>query len=81
MAAPLAGDDDLVGGAERFAAQPRVDLAFVGDAELEVVLNESVENGVGNLVAHLVRVTLGHGFAGEKIIGAGHRGTLLQGRA
>jgi hypothetical protein len=46
--------------------RPGVDLAVVGDAELDVLLDEGVENGVGNLVGNLVRMTLGHGFAGEE---------------
>ena len=76
LAAAFAGDHDLVGGAERLAAEPGVDLAVVGDAELDVLLDEGVENGVGNLVGDLVRMTFGHGFTGEQKIGAGHRGTL-----
>ena len=81
LAAAFAGDHDLVGGAERFAAEPGVDLAVVGDAELDVPLDEGIENGVGNLVGDLVRMALGHGFAGEKVVGAGQSGILLQGRA
>ena len=68
LAAAFAGDHDLVGGAQRFAAEPRVHQAVVGDAELDVVLDEGVENGVGNLVADLVWVAFGDRFAGEKII-------------
>ena len=67
LAAAFAGDHDLVGGAERLAAEPGVDLAVVGDAELDVFLDEGVENGIGDLVANLVRMTLGHGLAGEEI--------------
>ena len=78
LAAAFAGDHDLVGGAERLAAQPGVDLAVVGDAELDVLLDEGIENGIGNLVGNLVRMTLGHGFTGEEEVGARHRGTLLK---
>jgi hypothetical protein len=70
LAAALAGDHDLVGGRQRLAAEPRVDLAVVGDAELDVVLQKRIEHGVRNLVADLVGMSLGHGFAGEKIIRA-----------
>ena len=78
LAAAFAGDHDLVGGAERLAAQASVDLAVVGDAERDVLLDEGVENGVGNLVGHLIRMTLGYGLAGEQIIGVGHLSTLPQ---
>ena len=64
--------------AERLAAEPRVDLAVVGDAELDVVLEERVEDRVGNLVADLVRMAFGHGLAGEQIIGVRHLSTLPQ---
>ena len=67
LAAALAGDDDLVGGAERLAAEPRVHLAVVGDAELDVVREEGIENGVRDLVADLVRMTFGNRLAGEEI--------------
>ena len=70
LAAAFAGDDDLVGGAERLAAEPGVHLAVVGDAELDVVLDEGIEDGVRNLVADLVGMTFGNGFAGEEIVGA-----------
>ena len=66
LAAAFAGDDDLVGGGKRLAAEPGVDLAVVGDAELDVVLEKGVEDGVGNLVADLVRMTFGNGLAGEQ---------------
>ena len=57
LAAAFAGDDDLVGGGQRFAAEPRVHQAVVGDAELDVVFEKGVKNGVGYLVADLVRMT------------------------
>ena len=77
LPAALAGDDDLIRGAERLAAKPGIDLAFVGNSELDIVFDERVEDGVGNLIANLVGVTLGHGLAGEKIIHMGHRNALL----
>src|SRR5262249_37669607 len=72
----LAGDDDLVGGAERLAAEPRVHQAVVGDAELDVVLDESVEDRVRDLVADLVGMTLGNRFAGEQIVRVRHLESL-----
>ena len=65
LAAALTGDDDLVGGGERLAAEPRIHLAVVGDAELDVVFQKRVEHRVGNLVADLVRMTFGNRLAGE----------------
>ena len=76
LAAAFAGDDDLVGRAQRFAAEPGVHLAVVGDAELDVVLDESVEDGVGNLVADLVRMAFGNRLAGEQIVCTCHCETL-----
>jgi hypothetical protein len=76
LATTFAGDDDLVRGAQRFAAKARIHRAFIGDAELDVVLDESIKNGVGDLIAHLVRVALRNGLAGEQIIGAAHGETL-----
>ena len=72
LAAALAGDDDLVGGAERLAAEPRIHQAVVGDAELDVVLDEGIEDRIRNLVADLVGVTFGNGLAGEEIIHVWH---------
>ena len=76
LAAAFAGDDDLVGGAKRLAAQPRVHQAVVGDAELGVVFEEGIEDGVGDLVADLVRVAFRDRFTGEKIIRVRHLQTL-----
>ena len=76
LAAAFAGDDDLVGRAQRLAAEPGIHLAFVGDAELDVVLDEGIEHGVGDLVADLVRMAFRHGLAGEQIIGTWHSETL-----
>ena len=66
--AAFAGNDDLVGGGQRLAAQPRVGMAVVGMAKLHVIGNEGVENGVRDLVADLVRMTFGNRFAGENIV-------------
>ena len=49
----LAGDDTQVGGHERFA----------GDATERVVLQAEIEDGVGDLIGHLVGVTMDHGRA------------------
>ena len=46
LPATLASDDDLVGGAKSLAAKSGIHRAVVGDAELDIVLNECVENGV-----------------------------------
>src|SRR5581483_157147 len=50
------------------AAEPRVHQTVIGDAELDVLLDEGVEHGVGNLVADIVRMTFGHRLAGEQKI-------------
>src|SRR5581483_2768098 len=39
-----------------------------------VVLEHRVQDGVRDLVAHLVRVALGHGLRGVEVDGRGHRG-------
>ena len=67
LAAAFAGDHDLVGGAQRLAAEPGVDQAVVGDAELDVLLDEGVEDRIGDLIRDLVRMTLGNRLAGEQI--------------
>ena len=72
LAAAFAGDDDLVGGGQRLATEPGIHQAVVGDAELDVVLDEGVENRIGNLVADLVRMPFGDGLAGEKVALARH---------
>ena len=68
LAAAFAGDDDLIGRAQRLAAEPGIDQAVIGDAELDVPLDESVENGVRDLVADLVRMAFRHRLAGEQVI-------------
>jgi hypothetical protein len=46
LAAALASDNDLIGGAQRLAAKAGIYGALVGYAELEIVLDKRVENGV-----------------------------------
>ncbi len=70
LAAAFAGDDDLVGRAQRLAAEPRVHQAVVGDAELDVVGEERIEDRVRNLIADFVGMTFGDGLAGEQVIRA-----------
>jgi hypothetical protein len=72
LAAAFARHHDLVGGAKGFAAEPGVDLAVVGDAEFHILLEERIENGIGNLVGDLVRMAFGYGFTGEQEVGSGH---------
>jgi hypothetical protein len=70
LATALTGNDNLIGGAQRLAAEAGIYGALVGYAELEIVLDERVENGVRYLVTNLVGMPLRDGFAGEQIIGA-----------
>ena len=60
LAAALAGDHDLVGRAQRLAAEPCIDEAVVGDAELDVLLDEGIEDRIGDLIRDLVRMTFGN---------------------
>ena len=60
LAATLARNDDLVGRAQGLAAEPRVHQAVVGNAQLDVILDECIEDGIGDLVANLVGMTFGH---------------------
>ncbi len=60
LAAAFARDHDLVGRAQRLAAEPGIDEAIVGNAELDVLLDEGVEDSVGDLVRDLVRMTFGN---------------------
>ena len=55
--ADLAGDDDAVGGRQGFA----------GNARLGLSRQIGVDDGVGDAVANLVRVTLGNRLTGEQI--------------
>ena len=80
LAAAFAGDDDLVGGAQRLAAEPRIHLAVVGDAELDIVFEKCIEHGVGNLIADFVRMTFRNRLAGEQKIGVCHRWNSSDGR-
>ena len=59
----FAGHDDEVGGDEGFA----------GDAADGVGLEAVVEDGVADLVGHLVGMAHGNGFAGEEISVRGSR--------
>ena len=52
----LAGDDDHAG----------LDQRFAGDAALWVLGEDRVEDGVGDLVGNLVRMSLGYGFRGKQ---------------
>ena len=45
--------------------EARVHECFTGDAALRVLREAGVEDGIGNLVGNLVRVSLGHGFRGK----------------
>ena len=65
LAAAFAGDDDLVGGGQRFAAEARIDGAVVGDAELDVVFKKGVEDRIGDLIADLVWMAFGNRLTGE----------------
>ena len=40
----------------------------LGDAELDIALDEGIENGVGNLIRDLVRMAFGNRLAGEQIV-------------
>ncbi len=55
----LAEDHDQAGGRHGLAR----------DASLGVFADDRVEDGIGDLIAHLVRVTLGHGFGREQVAG------------
>ena len=60
--ADLATDDHAVGGGKSLAGDPC--FGFFGQ--------QRIQNGVGNAVAHLIRVTLGNGFRGKDIVLSGH---------
>jgi hypothetical protein len=53
----LAADQHQSGGGEGLG----------GDTRLRVLGQIGIEDGVGHLVAHLVRMTLGHGFGGKQV--------------
>ena len=44
QASAFAGDDDLVGGAQRLAAEAGVDEAVVGDAEFDILGDEGIQS-------------------------------------
>ena len=67
LAAAFAGDHDLVGGAQRLAAEPGVDQAVIGNAELDVLVEEGIEDRIGDLVRNLVRMAFGNQLTGEQI--------------
>ena len=58
LGAYLAHDMDKAGG----------DGGLAGDAPLRVLLKDGVEHGVGDLVAYLIGMPLGHGFGCEKVM-------------
>jgi hypothetical protein len=68
LPATFAGNHDLVGGAQGFAAEAGVDLALVSNAELDVVLEKRIKHRVGNLIADLVRVPFRHRLAREQVV-------------
>jgi hypothetical protein len=68
LATALTSNDDLVCGAECLTPEPRIHQAVVGDAELDVVLDERIEDRIRNLVADLVGMPFGNGLAGKEII-------------
>ena len=55
--------------------EARVHERFAGHAALRVLCEAGVEDGIGNLVGHLVRMALGHGFRSKKIMC--HYGSLM----
>ena len=66
------GQYDAVCGGQRFA----------GDTRFRVLGQEQIDDGVGNLVRHLVGMAFGHGFGGEDEAAAGHDTLLtMRGRA
>ena len=62
LAGDLAGDHDHAGLRERFAGHPA----------LRIFSQVSIEDGIGNLIAHLVRMTFRDGLRGEKVIVRSH---------
>src|SRR5690606_11692057 len=77
-AAVFAGDDDTVGRGKRFsgaAQRPDIQSLLEGGTVVEI------DDLVGNPVADLVRMALGHAFAGEQIARTRHAGVSLENRA
>ena len=60
LAAAFACDHNLVGRAQRLAAEPRIDQAVIGDAELDVLFDEGIKDRIRYLVGDLVRMTFGN---------------------
>jgi hypothetical protein len=61
----FAGDDDQAGAGQGFA----------GDAAGRIFTKAGVENGIGNLVGDLVRMSFGYGLRGkQKTIGCWQAG-------
>jgi hypothetical protein len=58
LAANFACEDDELGGRQRLAR----------DARFGILRQEQIDDGVGNLVGNLVRMSFGHGFRSEKVI-------------
>ena len=58
LTAAFAGDNDFVRRAQRLAAEPGIHEALVGDAGFDIALDESIKNGIGNLVTDLVGMSL-----------------------
>ena len=75
------GQSDLqAGGGEAFAGAPDVVGVRSGEAllgELDLSRENRVEHGVGDGVAHLVRVALGDRLGGEQVLALRHNCLLL----
>ncbi len=55
---------------------------LAGDAAVGILLEEGVEDGIGNLIGHLVRMAFGHRFRGEsKAVGHCHLPSMLGNRS
>ena len=54
---------DLAGQAD----QPRGEQTFAGHSRVRILLQDRIEDAVGNLVGHLVGMAHRHGFAGEQV--------------
>ena len=75
LSADLAGHNDHAGSGHGLAGAAhlrgvgrltgRGDVALPG--KLDLLLKDSVEHGVGNLIAHLVGMTLGDGLGREQV--------------
>jgi hypothetical protein len=57
--------------------QPGFHQCFQRDAGIRVLSNQRIEDGVGNLIAHLVRMAFGDGFRSEKKVFYRHERRLL----